>query len=283
MTPLEEMERLRAEFLGMVSHELRTPLTSVKGSVANLLDPAASLDPAGVVQFHRIIDAQSDRMRDLISDLLDVARIQTGGLPVSPGPGELAGLMDEAKSTYLSGGGRNNIRIEIPPGLPAVMADGRRIVQVIGNLLSNASRHSPESSVIRVAAELDGLYVRDSVIDAGRGIPADRLPHLFRKFSRFDVEDQGGDTGLGLAICKGIVEAHGGASGPRATGPAWAPASPSPFRPTARRIPSSGRGRPVPALATGVPPRSRPGFSRWTTTPRRSGTSGTFSPRRATR
>ena len=125
-------------------------------------------------------------------------------------PGGLAGLVDEAKSTYLSGGGRNNIRIEIPPGLPAVMADGRRIVQVIGNLLSNASRHSPESSVIRVAAELDGLYVSVSVIDAGRGIPADRLPHLFRKFSRFDVEDQGGDTGLGLAICKGIVEAHGG-------------------------------------------------------------------------
>ena len=221
MTPLEEMERLRAEFLGMVSHELRTPLTSVKGSVTNLLDPSASLDPAEVVQFHRIIDAQTDRMRDLISDLLDVARIQTGSLSVSPGPAALAGLVDEAKSTYLSGGGRNNIRIEIPPGLPAVMADGRRIVQVIGNLLSNASRHSPESSAILITAELEGLYVRVSVIDAGRGIPADRLPHLFRKFSRFDVEDQGGDTGLGLAICKGIVEAHGGRIWAESDGPGF--------------------------------------------------------------
>ena len=219
MTPLEELERLRAEFLGMVSHELRTPLTSIKGSVANLLDPSASLDPAEVAQFHRIIDAQTDRMRDLISDLLDVARIQTGSLSASPGPTQLAPLVDEAKSTYISAGGRNNIRIEIPPGLPVVMADRRRIVQVIGNLLSNASRHAPESSVIQIAAEQEGLYVRVSVIDNGRGIHADRLPHLFRKFSRFDTEDERGDTGLGLAICKGIVEAHGGRIWAESDGP----------------------------------------------------------------
>ena len=210
MTPLEDLERLRAEFLAMVSHELRTPLTSVKGSVANLLDPSVSLDPAEVAQFHRIIDIQTDRMRDLISDLLDVARIQTGSLSVSPGPSNVAALIDEAKNTYLSGDGRNNIRIELPPGLPLVSVDKRRIVQVIGNLLSNASKHSPESSVIRITAQREGLYVRVAVIDQGRGISADRLPYLFQKFSRFDVEDQGGDTGLGLAICKGIVEAHGG-------------------------------------------------------------------------
>ena len=219
MTPLEEMERLRAEFLAMVSHELRTPLTSVKGSVANLLDPAAALDPAEVVQFHRIIDAQADRMRDLISDLLDVARIQTGSLSVSPVPEDLPGLVDEAKAIYLSGGSRNNIRIEIPPGLPAVLADRRRIVQVIGNLFSNAARHSPESSVIRVSAELEGLYVRVSVIDAGRGIPADHLPHLFRKFSQIESGEERGDTGLGLAICKGIVEAHGGRIRAESDGP----------------------------------------------------------------
>ena len=219
MTPLEDMERLRAEFLGMVSHELRTPLTSVKGSVTNLLDPSASLDPAEVAQFHRIIDAQTDRMRDLISDLLDVARIQTGSLSVSPGPAELVALVDEGKSAFLSAGGRSNINIEIPPGLPAVRADRRRIVQVIGNLLSNASRHSPASSVIRIAAEPEGLYVKVSVIDQGRGIPAERLPHLFRKFSHFDTEDEDGDTGLGLAICKGIVEAHGGRIWAESDGP----------------------------------------------------------------
>ncbi len=210
MSPLEELERLRAEFLATVSHELRTPLTSVKGAVTNLLDSSASLDPAEVSQFHRIIDMQTDRMRDLIGDLLDVARIQTGSLSVYPAPAELTGLVDEAKSTYMIGDARNNIRIEIPLNLPAVMADRRRIVQVIGNLLSNATKHSPESSIIRVSAEAEGPFVRVSVIDEGRGIHADRLPHLFRKFSRLHAEEEESDTGLGLAICKGIVEAHGG-------------------------------------------------------------------------
>ena len=219
MTPLEEMERRRAEFLGMVSHELRTPLSAVKGSVANLLDPQASLDPAEVVQFHRIIDTQTDRMRDLIGDLLDVARIQTGNLSISPVPAGLAALVDEARSAFLGGDGGDNIRLELPPDLPLVMADGRRIVQVIGNLLSNASRHSPASLVIRIAAEPEGSFVRVSVTDQGRGIRAERLPRLFQKFSSLDVEDREGVTGLGLAICKGIVEAHGGRIRAESDGP----------------------------------------------------------------
>ena len=86
MTPLEELERLRAEFLGMVSHELRTPLASIKGSVTTLLEAASELDPAEMTQFFRIIRDQSDQMRYLIGDLLDVARIETGSLSVAPGP-----------------------------------------------------------------------------------------------------------------------------------------------------------------------------------------------------
>ena len=159
-------------------------------------------------QFHRIIFDQAERMRGLISDLLDVACIETGSLSVLPGPAEVAALVDEAKNTFLTAGGRNNIRIELPPDLPLVMADRRRIVQVMSNLLSNAAKHSPESSVIRVSAALQGVHVAVSVSDHGRGISTDRLPHLFRKFSR--AKDQGEDTGLGLAICRGIVEAHGG-------------------------------------------------------------------------
>ena len=118
--------------------------------------------------------------------------------------------MDRARNNFLSAGGRNELDIDLAPDLPLVMADRRRIVQVIGNLLSNAARHSPESSPLRVAAVRDGLHVEFSVVDEGRGIPAERLPHLFRKFSRVEDDDQGEDTGLGLAICKGIVEAHGG-------------------------------------------------------------------------
>ena len=118
--------------------------------------------------------------------------------------------MDEAWNTFLSAGGRENVRMELPPDLPLVMADRRRVVQVLNNLLSNAARHSPESSVISVTAVTEDVHVVISVTDEGRGIPADRLPLLFQKFSRIRQEDWVGDTGLGLAICKGIVEAHGG-------------------------------------------------------------------------
>ena len=213
MTPLEEMERLRAEFLGMVSHELRTPLTSIKGSAATLTEAASDLDPAEMLQFFRIIGEQADHMRDLIGDLLDVARIETGELSVAPAPAEVATLVDEARSRFQSGGGRSNLRIDLSPELPLVMADGRRIIQVLSNLLSNAARHSHEASAIGVSAVREGYHVAVSVTDEGRGISAERLPHLFRKFSRIDGEDRRRDiagSGLGLAICKGIVEAHGG-------------------------------------------------------------------------
>ena len=148
MTALEELDRLRAEFLGMVSHELRAPLTSIKGSAATVLGSTADLDPAVVRQFFRIIEDQADHMHDLVADLLDVARIETGTLPVTPEPAEVAVLVDRARSTFTSAGGRNNLAIDIPPDLPLVMADRRRVVQVVGNLLSNAAKHSSESSVI---------------------------------------------------------------------------------------------------------------------------------------
>ena len=99
------------------------------------------------------------------------------------------------------------------------MADRRRIVQVLGNLLNNAARNSPESSAIRVRAMRDGVHVAVSVADEGRGIPAEKLPDLFRRFSRAQPEEQGGDTGLGLSICKGIVEAHGGRIWAESDGP----------------------------------------------------------------
>ena len=122
MTPMEEMEemeRLRAEFLGMVSHELRTPLAAIKGSAATLTEAASDLDPAEMLQFFRIIGEQADYMRDLIGDLLDVARIETGELSVAPAPADVATLVDEARSRFQSGGGRSNLRIDLLAGAAA--------------------------------------------------------------------------------------------------------------------------------------------------------------------
>ena len=219
MTPLEELERLRAEFLATVSHELRTPLATVRGSVSALLDEFSDMHATEMRQFHRIILEQTDRMRALIADLLDVARIETGTLPISPEPTDLAALTREAGETFRIGGGRHALRSDIPPDLQWVMADRSRILQVLGNLLANAARHSPESSTIGVSATSGDLQVSVSVSDEGRGIPAESLPHLFRKFSRLEADEQGGDTGLGLAICRGIVETHGGRIWAESDGP----------------------------------------------------------------
>ena len=213
LAALEEIERMRAEFLGMVSHELRAPLTSIKGSTATVLGEGSDLDPAEMLQFFRIIDEQVDHMRGLISDLLDAGRIDSGTLSVSPVPSELGALVDRARNTFLTGGGRHPVLIDLPGDLPRVLADGRRIVQVLNNLFSNAARASPESSPIRVAALRDGVHVAVSVSDEGRGVAPERLAHLFRKHVRLsgDGGEGGlGDSGLGLAICKGLVEAHGG-------------------------------------------------------------------------
>ena len=213
LAPLEELERLRTEFLGMVSHELRAPLTSIKGSTATVLAASPVPNAAEMLQFFRIIDEQADHMRGLISDLLDAGRIATGTLSVAPEPSDVAGLVDQARNTYLSGGDRHTILIDLPQDLPQVMVDRQRIVQVLNNLFSNASRHSPESSPIRVAAVLDGVQVAISVSDEGRGVPPELLPRLFQKYTGLGHDD--GERGLrgsrlGLAICKGLVEAHGG-------------------------------------------------------------------------
>ncbi|MDE0196963.1 MAG: ATP-binding protein, partial [Caldilineaceae bacterium] len=222
MTPLEELERLRAEFMGMVSHELQTPLTTIRGSAHTLLDDAASLNPAEMRQFHRIISEQADRMRSLIRDLLEVAHIETGTLSVAPEPSDTAALVDEARIMFLSAGRTNRIHIDVAPDLPQVMTDRRRIVQVLSNLLSNAAKYSNELSTITVRAVLKQFQVVVSISDEGRGIPAERLPLLFRNFSRIDGEERQGDltgSGLGLAICKGIVEAHGGRIWAESDGP----------------------------------------------------------------
>ena len=196
LASLRELERLQAEFLSMVSHELRAPLTSIKGSTATVLRASRVLDPAEVRQFFRVIDVQADHMDGLIGDLLDAGRIDSGTLSVDP---------------FVSGGGRQAVRIDLPPELPRVMADERRIVQVLNNLFSNASRHSPETSPIHVGAVRDGVHVAISVSDEGRGVPPEELPYLFRKYA--DVGGGDGTRGLaGFGLGLGHLQGAGGGS-----------------------------------------------------------------------
>ena len=212
-TPMDELEHMRAEFLAKVSHDLRAPLAAIKGSATTALSDTFPFRQAEMVQFLRIISEQADRMAGLINDLLDVARIETGTLVVNPMPTLVTAILDQARNTVLSGWDRDNIHLDLAPGLPPVMADPGRIVQLLVNLLTNAAKNSPGTSPIRVDAAQDGDKVAISVTDRGRGVSREQMPHLFRKSSqRGQDTDHGNDGGggWGLSICKGIVEAHGG-------------------------------------------------------------------------
>ena len=211
MAAVQEMERMRAEFLGMVSHELRTPLTSIKGSASTIMDAGPDLDPAVVRQFVRIIGDQADHMNSLVADLLDVARIETGTLPVNPEPADMVALLDRARSGFSNAGGKNNLAIDVEPDLPLVMADRRRIVQVLGNLLSNAARNSPESSVIRVTAVRDRVHVAVSVEDEGTGNPAREPATPVPQVLQCAVRGAGRKHGVGPLHLQGH---SGGARGP---------------------------------------------------------------------
>jgi PAS domain S-box-containing protein len=212
ITPLEEAEKLRSEFLGMVSHELKTPLTAIKGAAATALGSPEPLGAEETRELFQIIDEQGDRLRDLVNNLLDMTRIEAGRLSVSPEPTDLRAVLDEAQANFIRGGHSRELEIELPDDLPSVNADSGRIVQVVGNLLANAARFSPPTVPIIIEVEHDSVSATVRIRDRGRGIPREKLHHLFKKFARLH-EDEGeklSGSGLGLAICKGIVEAHGG-------------------------------------------------------------------------
>ena len=283
MTPIEEQERLRAEFLAAVSHELLAPLTSIKGSAGTLLGSATDMDPSLAHQFYRIIEDQADHMKELVADLLDVARIETGALPVSPEPAQLTLLVERARSAFSSSWGGNRLEVDVAPDLPLVMADRRRIVQVLVNLMTNAARHSPPGSAVRVAAAREDVHIAVSVSDEGRGIPEEQLPRLFRRFSGASPRNRAGTRAWASSSARGSWRRTGDASGPRATAWAWAHAShspcPSPGRPWA---PPNCWGRPARRSVGGGRRRNGCGCWRWTTTPTISGTCATPWRRRAT-
>ena len=224
MTPLERVERLRTEFISMVSDELRTPLAAIKGSATTMLGASSTFDQSEMRHFFQVIDEQADRMRGLIGDLLDTAQIEAGRLSVATEPVDAAYLVEEARREFLRGGATNFIETCLPPDLPSVDVEPRRMLQVLNNLFTYASIYSPYGSTIRVSASADDSYVSISVVDEGEVVPAEHMPHLFRKFYPLDLND-GSDSAavrkpgsiavtagrsLGLRVCKGIVEAHGG-------------------------------------------------------------------------
>ena len=214
MTPLERLERMRSEFIGMVSHQLGTPLAAIKGCAATVLGVSYPFNHAEICRFFRIIDEQADQMRRLIGDILDMTQIEVGALSVSPDPMTVEELVKGARQEFLRNGGATNIiETDITPMLPQINVDRQRMTQVLYNLFTYSSLHSPDQSTITVGASVEGVNVSISVTHEGSGVSAEELPRLFRTYSP-DVDkadyEQSARQGLGLAVCKGIVEAHGG-------------------------------------------------------------------------
>jgi PAS domain S-box-containing protein len=211
----QESTRAREEILAVVSHELRNPLQAITVLVDTLLQwlPPESWRDRERRQLESVLHV-SRQMSRLVQDLLDVTRIEAGHFSVRPAREPLGGIVDEALEVLRPLAEREHVRLEVrvPDRAPAVTADRQRVVQVLGNLVGNAIQASPGGGAVRIEAAESGPDVVFQVTDTGPGIPREELPHLFRRFWR---PDRGGrlGAGLGLAIARGIVEAHGGRIG----------------------------------------------------------------------
>ena len=211
-TKLRESERMKTELINIVSHELRTPLASVLGFTSLLLK--RDFDPPTRRHYLGIVDAQARRLAALLEDFLDVQRMEQTGIELTEQQVDLARLLDEQAQLYAKQSPSHEVRVELPERPLAVKGDANRLAQVVGNLLSNAIKYSDEGSVVALAAERHGDEVRLTVRDQGRGIPPDQQERIFTKFFRGDAGATGiTGTGLGLAVSREIVEAHGGKIG----------------------------------------------------------------------
>lgn len=207
----EKANELKLHFLGMVSHELRTPLASIKGFASTLLATDIRFTAEQQNQFISIIDAEADRLRALVDQLLDLSSLQAGTLPISPEPQPVGALLDFARAQLATLTTAHHLELDVPQPDLVVLADGQRIAQVLVNLVDNAVKYAPEGTTITLrAAPADGEALI-SVSDEGEGIPTEERIQVFELFHRspgVKVRQKG--AGLGLAICKALVEAHGG-------------------------------------------------------------------------
>jgi signal transduction histidine kinase len=207
---LKKLDRLKTELLGTVSHELRTPLAAIKGYATTLLQHDR-LKTDLRREFLEVIDAESDRLEELISNLLDMSRLEAGVLKVDPAPVRLGRIVKTAVERVQHLTQEHRVRLEWRSD-PWVMADVARVLQVVTNLLNNAVKYSPDGGHVRLSGRVENGMLTIAVADSGVGIPPREVAKIFDRFHRIegDLARRVGGTGLGLAICRGLVEAHGG-------------------------------------------------------------------------
>jgi signal transduction histidine kinase len=210
LTRQKTIERLRSEFIANVSHELRTPLALIKGYATTLSSPQVALDEVQTNRFLENVSFAADRLGRMIDDLLWASRLETHQLHLEPKDFDLGQMIDQVLSWFQPHARGCRLVSDLPEEGLHVWADPDRVEQVLVNLLTNAAKYSPPESTITIRSQLlqDPPRVVVHVCDEGIGIAAEHLPHLFDRFYLTEDSDKG--VGLGLPICKGLVEAMGG-------------------------------------------------------------------------
>jgi signal transduction histidine kinase len=208
---LEGVERLRRDLVANVSHELKTPITAIRAHLENLLDGVEQPDPETL----QVMLAQSERLGRLVDQLLDLSRLESGDVPLDRSPVPIAPLVSQVLSEIDVARTDRGVAVtsEVPEDLPPALAARERVHQVLFNLVDNAVRYTPSGGAVTVSAHRHNGSVEIEVHDTGVGIPAEHLPRLFERFYRVDTSrsrEGDGGTGIGLAIARSVVEAHGG-------------------------------------------------------------------------
>jgi len=213
ITREQEIDSMKTNFVSTVSHELRTPLTSIKGALALLMDGRVGDDRARK-EFLQIAEYNTDRLISLITNLLDISRMDAGVVSLNISRIDIVGLVSEfvSKTPFMTG--RDDVRLELscPEETVQVLGDREKLEQVLSNLLSNAYKFSPAGGTVRLNVSADREDVLIAVEDDGPGVPPDKADRVFDRFYQVDMSAtrRFGGTGLGLSICKAIVEEHGG-------------------------------------------------------------------------
>lgn len=207
---LIESDRLKTAILSSVSHELRTPLASIQAAATSLFDPAVELEPTARSELQDIVLEEIEHLTQLVGNLLNMSRIESGALKLQRQWNSLAEIVDTALSRLRRGGLPRAVQIAVPDELPLVHVDPVLMEQVVINLIRNGLKFAPPETSVRISAGLDGEALKVTVSNQGPSIPAEHLGHVFEKFYVIPGMESLRGTGLGLSICKGIVEAHGG-------------------------------------------------------------------------
>jgi two-component system sensor histidine kinase KdpD len=207
---LRATEKLQSALLNCISHDLRTPLVSVKGVLSTLVDDYKMMDARTRRELIENAYEETERLNQLVGNLLDMTRVASGSLRVTPKPSDVSDVVGVSLRQVSDRLEDRRVTVEIPRGMPYILIDFSLIVKVLVNVLDNSLKYSPPGSPIDLRAKEIGDHLEIRIEDRGYGIPHEELNQIFDKFYRVRRTENIGGTGLGLSICKGIVEAHKG-------------------------------------------------------------------------